>query len=238
MGEEYNVAVVLAAGRGSRMKTSVQKQYLMLGGYPVIYYSLKQFEDCPQIDEIILVTGEQEIAYCREQIVERYQITKVRQIVPGGRERFQSVYCGLQAIKSCDYVLIHDGARPFIDPAMIQRTLDAVRKTGACVVGMPVKDTIKVCDENQFAVNTPKRSLLWSVQTPQAFSFPLIKGAYEKLIQSGRDDATDDAMVVEQMESRSVKLVEGSYQNIKITTPEDLLVAEIFLKKYVDRTGI
>lgn len=238
MGEEYNVAIVLAAGRGSRMKTSVQKQYLMLGGYPVIYYSLKQFEDCPQIDEIILVTGEQEIAYCREQIAERYQITKVRQIVPGGRERFQSVYCGLQAIKRCDYVLIHDGARPFIDPAMIQRTLDAVRKTGACVVGMPVKDTIKVCDENRFAVNTPKRSLLWSVQTPQAFSFPLIKGAYEKLIQSGRDDATDDAMVVEQMESRSVKLVEGSYQNIKITTPEDLLVAEIFLKKYVDRTGI
>lgn len=227
---EHNAAIVLAAGRGSRMKSSVQKQYLMMGDRPVLYYSLKQFEDCPQVDEIILVTGETEIPYCREQIVERFGLKKVSRIVSGGKERYHSVYHGLCALEHCSYVLIHDGARPFVDQPMLERALTAVRENGACVVGMPVKDTIKVCDEQQFAVETPRRSALWMVQTPQVFSFPLIKEAYRKLIESGRSDVTDDAMVLEQMDGHPVKLVEGSYQNIKITTPEDLLAAQAFLK--------
>lgn len=232
MGEagERNGAVVLAAGRGSRMKSSVHKQYLEIGGRPVLYYSLKQFEDCPQVDEIVLVTGEQEMEYCRREIVERWGLKKVSRIVAGGQERYHSVHHGLCALADCDYVLIHDGARPFVDQAMLNRALETVRETGACVVGMPVKDTIKVCDDRQFAVKTPRRSDLWMVQTPQVFSFPLIKKAYEKLMESGRSNVTDDAMVLETMEGHPAKLVEGSYRNIKITTPEDLLIAEAFLR--------
>lgn len=232
-GEEntkQNIAIVLAAGRGSRMQSEVQKQYLHVGGKPVLYYSLKQFEDFEGVDEIILVTGEKEIEYCREQIVNAYGMKKVKKIIPGGKERYHSVYQGLCAAENCGYVFIHDGARPFLDGDMLIRALDAVKKFGACVVGMPVKDTIKVADEEQFAVQTPQRSRLWMVQTPQVFDYALIKDAYARMMEQELPGITDDAMVLEKMTGKSVKLVQGSYQNIKITTPEDLLVAEAFLK--------
>lgn len=230
MRKEHNTAIVLAAGRGSRMNSQVQKQYLEIGGKPVIYYSLKQFEDFDEVDEVILVTGECEIEYCRDQIVNAYGLRKVHQIAAGGKERYHSVYRGLCAARDCDYVFIHDGARPFLDKAILKRSMAAVREYKACVVGMPVKDTIKVSDEKQFAVRTPERSRLWMVQTPQVFSYPLIKEAYDKLFDQNVSGVTDDAMVLEQMTGHPVKLVEGSYRNIKITTPEDLLVAEAFLK--------
>lgn len=228
---EHNVAVVLAAGRGSRMQSVVQKQYLHIGGKPVLYYSLKQFEDFDGVDEIILVTGENEIEYCREEIVNTYNLKKVTSIIPGGIERYHSVYEGLCAAKECDYVFIHDGARPFLDRSILERVLEAVREYRACVVGMPVKDTIKIADGNQFAVQTPDRSSLWMVQTPQVFEYGLIKDAYVRMMEAGIAGVTDDAMVLERMSGMQVKLVEGSYQNIKITTPEDLLVAEAFLKQ-------
>ena len=227
--KEHNAAIVLAAGRGSRMRSKVQKQYMMIGSYPVLYYSLKQFEDFEGVDEIILVTGEEEILYCKEQIVEAYGLKKVRQIIPGGAERYHSVYQGLCALKNCDYVFIHDGARPFLDKEILSRVMDAVREYNACVVGMPVKDTIKVSDDKQFALQTPDRSSLWMVQTPQVFSYGLIKEAYDRLFRGKYSGITDDAMVVEQMMGEKVKLVEGSYRNIKITTPEDILIAEAFL---------
>ena len=232
--KERNVAVILAAGRGSRMHSAVQKQYLHVGGKPVLYYSLKQFEEFEGVDEIILVTGKEEIEYCREAIVDAFGLKKVKQIIPGGKERYHSVYEGLRAAGDCDYVFIHDGARPFPDRAMLERALKAVRQYKACVVGMPVKDTIKLADEEEFAVETPDRSRLWMVQTPQVFDCSLIRDAYTVMMEKKLSGITDDAMVLEKVTGRKVKLVEGSYRNIKITTPEDLLVAEAFLSSRAD----
>ena len=223
-------AIVLAAGSGKRMNSKVHKQYLLLKGRPVLYYSLKAFEDSP-IDDIILVVGAGEIDFCRKEIVEQYGFEKVRAIVEGGKERYHSVYEGLKAAGATDYVLIHDGARPFVSQPIIERTLEAVCEYKACVVGMPVKDTIKIVDEDTFAKETPNRSTVWMVQTPQAFSYSLIYDAYTRMLADEDVAITDDAMVVERMTDYKVKLIEGSYQNIKITTPEDLDVAEKFFEK-------
>ena len=223
-----NVAIVLAAGQGKRMKSKVQKQYLLIKEKPVLYYTLSAFEKSPLISEIILVTGKEEIEYCRQEIVEKYGFTKVCKIVPGGKERYHSVYEGIKAIEVADYVFIHDGARPFVDGDMIARVCAAVEEHKACVVGMPVKDTIKISDDAGFAAQTPDRRKVWQVQTPQTFEYQLIKNAYEKLMEEEPEGITDDAMVVETMTEYKVKLVEGSYRNIKITTPEDLDIATIF----------
>jgi len=223
-------AIVLAAGSGKRMNSKVHKQYLLLKGKPVLYYSLKAFEDS-RIDDIILVVGAGEIDFCRKEIVEQYGFKKVRAIVEGGKERYHSVYEGLKAAGETDYVLIHDGARPFVSQPIIERTLEAVCEYKACVVGMPVKDTIKIVDGDTFAKETPNRSMVWMVQTPQAFSYPLIYDAYTRMLADEDTAITDDAMVVERMTDYKVKLIEGSYENIKITTPEDLDVAEKFFEK-------
>ena len=160
----------------------------------------------------------------------KYGFSKVRKIVSGGAERYNSVWNGLQQITEKDgFVYIHDGARPFVDDAMIERAYRCVEETKACVAGMPVKDTIKVVDEKNYVKGTPERKTLWLVQTPQVFNIQLIKEAYQKLINEKIENATDDAMVVEQMMGHTVKLYPGAYENIKITTPEDLLVAEAFL---------
>lgn len=227
-------AIVLAAGRGSRMNSKIQKQYLLLKEKPVLYYSLKAFEES-FIDEIILVTGEEEIGYCRKEIVEKYAFTKVSHIVAGGKERYHSVFCGLQSLTDCDYVFIHDGARPFVTEQILERAYETVQKEHACVVGMPVKDTIKLADESGYAQETPRRDLLWMVQTPQVFSFALVKRAYASFLEQEREllaqgiRVTDDAMVVETFTDVRIRLVEGSYENIKITTPEDLRIAEALL---------
>lgn len=221
-------AIVLAAGAGKRMNSSIHKQYMELSGKPVLYYSLNAFEESP-VTEIILVVGSGEIDYCKKEIVEKYNFTKVNYIVEGGKERYHSVYEGLKTIKNADYVLIHDGARPFVDNDMIRRSLEAAEHYGACVVGMPVKDTIKVVNNEGFAQETPDRSSLWQMQTPQTFSYPLIYEAYQKVIAVGDNSVTDDAMVLEHAMGHAVKIIEGSYRNMKITTPEDLLVAEAFL---------
>lgn len=233
MEKTRSVGIVLAAGQGKRMNTKVQKQYLLLKGKPVLYYSLRAFEDCPFIDEVVLVTGKEEIAYCRREIVERFGFSKVKTIVPGGKERYHSVYEGLKAAKECDYVYIHDGARPFLDQAILVRAREEVYRSLACVVGMPVKDTIKLSDGKGTAIETPRRDLVWMIQTPQVFSYELILGAYQKLLSGENQNiaVTDDAMVLEVMEGKKVRLVEGSYRNMKITTPEDLAIAEAFLSE-------
>lgn len=231
MDREKHTAIVLAAGRGSRMKTDIPKQFLKLNGKPVLYYSLKAFEDS-FIDEIILVTGEDQEEYCRTEIVEKYRFTKISRIISGGRERFDSVYRGLCALKEDCYVYIHDGARPFVDMQILQRARQCVKKNKACAAGMPVKDTIKMVDDDGFVVKTPLREYVWQIQTPQVFSYSIVKKAYDKLYEiPDRSGITDDAMVVERMLEHPVKLFEGSYQNIKITTPEDLPIAEIMLKR-------
>ena len=228
-------AIVLAAGRGKRMNADVAKQYLLIQNKPVIYYSLKAFEES-DVDEIVLVTAEDEIEYCRKEIVENYHFQKVNKIVAGGKERYHSVSNGLTHLDGCDYVLIHDGARPFVTKEIIQRQIEEAIRYQAVVAGMPSKDTVKISDEEGFVSTTPNRKNVWTIQTPQTFSFELIRMAYKTLmekekmtIESGIQ-ITDDAMVVEHFTGKRVKLVEGSYRNIKITTPEDLAVAEAFMK--------
>lgn len=237
-GKPFVAAIVLAAGRGTRMGSAVQKQYMEVDGRPLLYYALKAFENS-SVDRIIVVTGPGEIEYCQKEIVEKYGISKVTAITEGGKERYHSVYQGLKAAKGCGYVLIHDGARPCITVPVIESAVENVKKYRACVTGMPVKDTIKVSDENEFAAATPDRSRLWLIQTPQAFEYDLIFCAYEKLISSAQlqEKITDDAMVVEAMTEEKVKLIRGDYSNLKVTTPEDLEIVRIFLKKVVDRSG-
>lgn len=222
-------AVVLAGGSGSRMNTKTAKQYLPLNGKPLIYYALRQFQDSA-VEKIALVVAEGQQDYCRKEIVERYGFTKVSAIVPGGSERYLSVHAGLKALDGVDYVLIHDGARPCVDQDILNRTMECVAKEGACVVGMPVKDTIKIVDERQLAQKTPDRRRLWQVQTPQAFSYDLICRAYDAVVASGEQAVTDDAQVLELAFGKTCRLIEGSYRNIKVTTPEDLDIAKIFLK--------
>lgn len=234
MKKEKITAIVLAAGRGSRMKSEVQKQYMTLAGKPVVVHSLEQFEKS-DVDEIILVTGEEEIEYCRENIVDAYHITKVKKIVAGGSERYESVYYALESMDDCQYVFIQDGARPCITGEIIQSCIKNVREYGTCIIGMPVKDTIKIVDESAFAKETPNRATLWQIQTPQCFVYDEIKLAYEKMMESGVNNITDDAMVMEQFGDRRVKLVCGSYENIKITTPEDMEIGELFLRKISEK---
>ncbi len=223
-------AIVLAAGQGKRMQTKTAKQFLLLNEKPVVYYSLKAFEES-QVDMVILVTGKGEISYCEKEIVARYGFSKVKAIVAGGKERYHSVYEGLCALKGLleedGIVLIHDGARPMVTGEIISRTIDAARTHGACVAAMPVKDTIKVADPDGFARETLDRSTLWQIQTPQTFRFSLALEAYERLFTDEvfQKGVTDDAMVVESMCQGRVKLVEGSYENIKVTTPEDMVIA-------------
>ena len=221
-------AIVLAGGQGKRMGTKVQKQYLEIQGNPVLYYSLHVFQNSELIDEIILVVGENQEEYCKREIVDKFEITKVTKIVVGGSERYYSVWNGLCAMDEDGYVFIHDGARPFINDEILNRAYEAVQKEKACVVGMPVKDTIKIADENGFAKKTPNRKFVWMIQTPQVFETALVKKAYGMLMEQAHITVTDDAMVVETMLGQNVKLIEGSYRNIKITTPEDLAIAEVF----------
>ena len=230
------VAIVLAAGQGKRMNSNIHKQYLLMKEKPVLYYSLKAFQES-FIEEIILVVGPGEVEYCKHEIVEQFEFTKVSKIIEGGKERYHSVYNGLLAAgPDTSYVFIHDGARPFIDDAILERAYECVQKEKACVVGMPVKDTIKIADKDGYVEHTPDRASVWMVQTPQVFEYPLVKSGYDTFIQEeqqGRTESvsiTDDASVVEQYLHTAIKLVEGSYENIKITTPEDLTVAESFLK--------
>lgn len=224
-------AIVLAAGQGKRMHSSVQKQYLLLNGFPVLYYSLHAFEESP-VDEIILVAGQGEVSYCKEEIVKKYQFKKVAQVIEGGKERYDSVYAGLCALRQTDYVLIHDGARPFVTRQIIEAAVRGAEKYEACVVGMPVKDTIKIADDAQMVADTPKRELLWQIQTPQAFAYELVKAAYDKLKKTDAAglQITDDAMVVETFTSHGIKLIPGSYTNLKITTPEDMAIGEAILR--------
>ena len=226
-------AVVLAAGAGTRMHSKTKKQYLMLKGKPVLYYSLAAFEKHPGIGEIILVCGEEDISWCRQEIVVKFAFQKIKKIIPGGRERYHSVYEGLKAAGSCDWVLIHDGARPVLDQEILDRVLAALPRYRACVAAVPVKDTIKRGDSRGFVTETLPREELWTIQTPQAFSYREILDAYEKLMEQKETQVkiTDDAMVAEYIHGTKVKLIEGSYKNIKITTPEDMELAAVYLRE-------
>lgn len=221
-------AIVLAAGKGSRMQNATPKQYLPLAGKPVLFYSLHAFAES-EADAIVVVAGEGEEEFCRTEIIKHYGIDKVERVVTGGAERYDSVYQGLLAAKGADYVLIHDGARPLVSAAIINKAIKKVKELDACVVGMPVKDTIQLAAEDASITGTPSRSMTWAAQTPQCFSYAIAESSYRKAREANDTSLTDDAMVVRKYSNALVYLIEGSYHNIKVTTPEDIAIAEALL---------
>lgn len=242
MKKDKCTAVILAGGSGSRMKSSVPKQYMNVAGKPLIWYALNAVQKSGVIDECILVTGADDIDTVTENIVNRYAFTKVSTVVAGGSERCFSVRNALIALRekeqknptdSSKYIFIHDGARPFLTEEILQRMYEAVVEHRAVVAAVPSKDTIKIADEYGFVSSTPDRRKVWSIQTPQVFEKNLIleaylqltKDKYDKLVQGGVA-VTDDAGVVELFGNTGIKLVMGDYENIKITTPEDIALAE------------
>ncbi len=239
-------AVILAAGSGKRMQSAVAKQFMMVGGKPLIWYSLQAVENSKIIDDCILVTGENDIEYVRAEIVERYGFSKVETIVAGGRERYESVgralalmaHDGMKIPNRDGYVFIHDGARPFLTEKILQDTYRAVQEYHACVAAVPSRDTVKLSDGQGFAASTPDRRNVWIVQTPQVFDAALVTRAYERLqselpsLKEKGIAVTDDAMVVEMFTKVKVKLVESSGNNMKITMPEDICIAEALLGKF------
>ncbi|HHX22996.1 MAG: 2-C-methyl-D-erythritol 4-phosphate cytidylyltransferase [Tepidanaerobacteraceae bacterium] len=219
-------AIIAAGGQGRRMNSSVSKQFLKIKGYPIIYYTLNKFEKMDIISSIVLVLSKDDMDYTKEEIISRYGFKKVI-MVEGGNERQDSVYNGLRVLPpQTDIVVIHDAVRPFIPMRLIEKSVEFAKKHKAVGVAVPVKDTIKVVDNNNIIKNTPNRKTLWAMQTPQTFSYELIMDAYEKARSDGFY-GTDDTVLVEHM-GLPVKIIEGAYENIKITTPEDMLFAETF----------
>lgn len=276
-------AIVLSAGKGKRMGTDKPKQYLDLCGKPVLYYCLKAFQES-FIDEIVIVASKDDFSYIKKEIVDKYGMTKVIRIVEGGAERYDSVLCGLKAAgvpdlgttysdgtdtegayeagdsKYPDYVFIHDGARPFVDDEILMRAYETVEEFGTAIVAVPSKDTVKIVDGGGITIDTPDRSTVWLMQTPQVFVYKKILKAYENMeagsltltgksrykeeiltdsydaskpagshTLAGMSRITDDAMVMEHFGSLKVHVSMGSYSNIKITTPEDMIMAEAFI---------
>ncbi|WP_313758341.1 2-C-methyl-D-erythritol 4-phosphate cytidylyltransferase [Tissierella sp.] len=230
MYENYYVSVIIAAaGMSNRMGSKINKQFIAIDGKPILAHTIEKFERCRYIDEIILVAKEEEIEYCRKEIVKRYKFNKVANIIRGGKERQDSIYNGILALsEKTDIVLTHDGARPFVNIENIEDGIKGTTAYGACVIGVPVTDTIKVVGENKTIDNTPQRALLWAAQTPQCFLKHILIKGYERAISNGFI-GTDDSSIVERI-GYDVKMIMGSYENIKITTPKDIILAESLFK--------
>lgn len=220
-------AVVLAGGRGKRMGYTRSKQYIDLNGKPILYYTLNLFINNKNIDKVILVIPEDELEFCKKEVLDKYNL-KVDLIAFGGRERQDSVYSGLKKAYGSDIVLIHDGARPFVSERIIEEGIKHASMYGAAAPGVTPKDTIKIKSEENFSLETPNRNNLVAVQTPQVFDYNLIFNCHEK-VREQHIDVTDDTMVVEAF-GNNVYLYEGEYTNIKITTPEDLILAKYLVK--------
>ncbi|MEI3336625.1 MAG: 2-C-methyl-D-erythritol 4-phosphate cytidylyltransferase [Clostridium sp.] len=216
-------AIILAGGKGKRMGKDISKQFILVKDKPIIYYTIKKFSDCKLIDEIILVLPKDEIEYCKKEVLEKYSL-KVDKIIAGGKERQDSVYNGLKALKNSDIVLIHDGARPFVSEKIILDGIENAKKYGAAAPGVMPKDTIKVKDDFSFSKETLKRESLIAIQTPQVFKKDIIVKCHER-VRENNVFVTDDTMVVEKY-GYKVYLYDGDYINIKVTTPEDLILCE------------
>lgn len=218
-------ALIAAAGKGSRMNMDINKQYIEIAGKPILARTIQIFEDCSQVDQIILVVNSNDIVYCKQNIIDAYDFQKVTAIIAGGNTRQESVFNGLMHLDGCcGTVLIHDGARPFVSEESIAESIGIAEEFGSACVAVPVKDTIKIAGEDKLVQETLDRSSLWSIQTPQTFRYEVIMDAHKKALEAGFT-GTDDAMLVERL-GRPLRLVNGSYYNIKITTEEDLVLAE------------
>lgn len=227
-----NTVIIAAAGTGSRMKAGMNKQFIPMAGKPMLAHTLKAFQESEHIESIILVAGKDELCYCRKEIIDTYGITKADKLIEGGKTRQESVYNGLKAVSpKCDIVLIHDGARPIVKPGLIKSCIEGAELYGAVTAGVPVKETVKVVSSENYVEYTPKRESIWVTQTPQAFRLELILKAHENALEKGIT-GTDDAFLAELM-GYKVKMIESYYENIKITTPEDLITAEAILRGMV-----
>jgi len=225
MDDEQQIgAVIVAAGWSQRMG-GVDKMLTLLGGKPVLAWAVDVFQRCKLIDQIVVVVSKQSLGRCRQLVAERGW-SKVTEVCVGGRRRQDSVAAGLGQLNRCQWVVIHDGARPLVTEGLIEHGLKAARETGAAVVAVPVTDTIKVAGDDRVVQQTLPRGNLWAVQTPQVFRFDIITEAYRRV----KAEVTDDASLVEQLDYK-VKLYMGSYDNIKITTPDDLALAEILWQR-------
>ncbi len=228
--------VIVSAGKGHRFMEGKsirpdhgKKQFHFMEGKPILAHTLDKFETCPLIRSILLVVGREDMDYCLKEVVEKYEFKKVSQIVPGGKRRQESVKNGIDALpKDVEVVAIHDGVRPFVTKAMIEDSIHSAVRYGAVVLAMPVKETIKMSNPDGTVLKTLDRESLWQIQTPQTFQVNIIKEAYYRATKDGFV-GTDDASLVERL-GVTVHILPGSYTNIKITTPEDLLLANLFLK--------
>ena len=223
-----NGVVIVAAGTGSRMNMGINKQFIKLEGKEIIVYTIEKFYNNSNIEDIVVVVKEDESEFFKKEILDKYNFKNVK-IAYGGKERQDSVYNGLKLLdEKCDVVLIHDGARPFVSDKIIDKSIEEAKEHKAIVVGVPVKDTIKVIDNDKNIVDTPNRSVLWAVQTPQTFDYNILIDAYKDAFKN-KFYGTDDAMLVERI-GYKVKMLEGSYNNIKITTQEDLNIGSQILR--------
>lgn len=222
-----NGVVIVAAGTGSRMNMGINKQFIKLEGKEIIAYTIEKFYNNSNIEDIVVVVKEDESEFFKKEILDKYNFKNVK-IAYGGKERQDSVYNGLKLLdEKCDVVLIHDGARPFVSDKIIDKSIEEAKEHKAIVVGVPVKDTIKVIDNDKNIVDTPNRSVLWAVQTPQTFDYNILIDAYKDAFKN-KFYGTDDSMLVERI-GYKVKMLEGSYNNIKITTQEDLNIGSQIL---------
>lgn len=226
MDKQQKVGVIIAAGGSSRRMGAVDKMFALLGGSPVLARVIDTCENCHLVSQIVVVVNENNLERCRQMVAEEGW-TKVKEVCPGGERRQDSVAAGLKRLKKCDWVIIHDGSRPLLTADLIEDGLEAARETGAAIAAVPAKDTIKVAGDDRIVQQTPPRRNLWIVQTPQVFRFDIITEAYHK----AKGHVTDDASLVEPLDYK-VKLYLGSYDNIKVTTPDDLALAEILWEKH------
>jgi len=224
------VALIAAAGKGKRMNARISKPFIPIFGKPILAYTIEKFEKCKLIDKIYLIVSREEKELCSRNIIIKYNFSKVQELVDGGETRQDSIYNGLKAIDSVtDIVVIHDGARPLIEETIIWDSIEKAQKYGAAITAIPIKDTVKKCGKDFFINKTLNREEIWRAQTPQTFKYGLILAAYNQAYKY-KYLATDDAAIVERY-GHKVKLIIGSEENIKITTPFDIIVAENFLKK-------
>lgn len=228
------VALIPAAGQGKRMGAVRSKPYLQLDGKPILSYTLLELEGCPLIDEVVLIVERGEIEHARASVVKEFKLQKVSTVLAGGLKRQDSVWEGLKAVKDdCDLVMVHDGVRPFISQEILARAVQGAIDCGASIVGVPAKDTVKLVSAQKEVLETPDRTGVFLVQTPQTFKRAIVLKAYRQAMRDGFY-ATDDAALVERL-GLPIKVVEGSYENIKITTPEDLAMGEMVLRRRAGR---
>ncbi|MGQ9687956.1 MAG: 2-C-methyl-D-erythritol 4-phosphate cytidylyltransferase [Desulfobaccales bacterium] len=225
------VAIIAAAGLGRRMQQDIPKTYLHLAGKPILLHTLEVFEQVPEVDEVLVVVHPEDLEFCQQEIIDPHPLKKVLRLVPGGKERQDSVYNGLiilhKEAETVEIILVHDGARPLVEPGLVSKVVAAARRYGAAIPGIPCQDTLKRVNSKGEVAETLDRRELWQIQTPQGFRAPLLWQAYQEA-RRREFYATDEAALVEAL-GKTVAVVPGSFLNLKITTPDDLWLAEAIL---------